>query len=201
MVPEPATGGGCGLLGLNKGWIRSCMGLSCKNTFPKPLCCWLEVGREKLGGLDGGDDFCWVSGEVGYHPMASAVSEEVACGDEEGMVGEDGRNGPSNALAGDSGLLPGMVSSPVRLGIGGDEFIAATRISRWTDEVSHWSNALSIDIASPAGKGGKSSDDLADPLTSLILDEPGPTRVDDDHLLLAGRLEVGVRGGEWSVMF
>ena len=172
------------------------MGLSCRKVFPNALCCWLEVGREKFGGLDGGDDFCWVNGEVGYQPMASAVSDEVACGEDEYMVGDDGRNGPSSALAGDSGLLPGMVSSPVRLGMGGDEFIAATRISRWTDEVSQLSNALSIDIASPAGNGGKSRDDLADPLTSLILDELGPTRVDDDHLLLAGRFEVGVRGGE-----
>lgn len=113
------------------------------------------------------------------------------------MVGEGGRKGPSKASAGDSGLLPGMVSSPER--VGGEEVMATTLISRWTEEVSHESNALSIEVASPAGKHGKSIDDLADPLTSLILDEPGPTRVVDDLLLLEGPREVGVRGGECSV--
>ena len=192
IVPATAFGGGSGLLGLNSGWIRSCIGLSCRDA-DIGLFIWEDVGLEKFGGLEGGVDFCCVSGEEGYHPIASAVSEEVAWG-EEYMVGDGGRNGPSKASAGDSGRLPGIGSSPDRMG--GDEFIAATLSSRWTDEVSQSSKALSIDIASPAGKAGMSSDDLADPLTSFILDEPAPLRVDDDHLLLGGPLEVGVRGGE-----
>lgn len=113
------------------------------------------------------------------------------------MVGEDGRNGPSRVSAGESGLLPGMVSKPDR--VGGEDVIATTRNSRWTEDVSQESKALSIEVASPAGKAGISSDDLADPLTSLIFEEPVPTRVADDRLLLGGPLEVGVRGGECKV--
>ena len=153
-----------------------------------------DVGREKLGGLEGGDEDSSFKGDVGYHPIASAVSDEVACGEEEYIVGDGGRNGPSKASAGDSGLLPGIVSKPDR--VGGDEVIAAILISRWTDEVSQSSKTLSIETASPAGNAGKSREDLADPLTSLILDALTPTRVAEDLLLLAGLLEVGVRGGE-----
>lgn len=36
-----------------------------------------DTGREKLGGLEGGVESCR-RGEVGYHPKASAVSEEAA---------------------------------------------------------------------------------------------------------------------------
>ena len=37
-----------------------------------------EVGREKLGGLDGGDEGYWRKGDDGFQPMASAVSDEAA---------------------------------------------------------------------------------------------------------------------------
>jgi hypothetical protein len=84
--------------------------------------------------------------------------------------------------------------------VGGEEVMATILISRCTDEVSQVSNALSIETASPAGKGCMSSDDLAEPFTSLILEEPVPTRVAEDRMLLGAPLDVGVRGGECRVM-
>lgn len=79
-----------------------------------------DVGREKLGGLEGGDDFGWCGEEL--HPTAVAVSEVAACGGELDK-GDSGRYGPSSALAGDSGRLPGMVARPARV-TGGDEWMA-----------------------------------------------------------------------------
>ena len=52
-------------------------------------------------------------GELGILSVAVAESDEAAWGD-------SGRNGPSSVLAGGSGLLPGIVSSPV-LAVGGDD--------------------------------------------------------------------------------
>lgn len=65
----------------------------------------LDVGLEKLGGLDGGDDKLALREESGTQSPAAAASEVAAWGDE-------GRKGPSRGLAGDSGLLPGIVSRP-----------------------------------------------------------------------------------------
>jgi hypothetical protein len=85
-----------------------------------------EVGREKLGGLEGGDDRGCRGEEL--QPTAVAVSDVAACGGELAM-GDSGRKGPSKAWAGDSGRLPGMVSRIGRAaGRGGDEWMTA-RIS------------------------------------------------------------------------
>ena len=98
------------------------------NAGASAFCLCDEVGRdtglEKLGGgLDGGDDGMVLSDRVGSQPEASAVSVEVACG-------ELGKKGPSNAFAGDSDRLPGMVSSPPRVRTVGDDESTAARISR-----------------------------------------------------------------------
>lgn len=82
-----------------------------------------DVGREKFGGLDGGDDGSCRGEEL--HPII-VVASDVAAGGELG-TGVSGRNGPSKALAGDSDLLPGIVSRPDRV-TGGEECITA-RIS------------------------------------------------------------------------
>jgi hypothetical protein len=55
------------------------------------------------------------------------------------------------------------------------------RTSWCTEDVSHRSKPLSKGKASPAGKAGKSKDDLADSWISLVRDEPGPTFVEDDE--------------------
>lgn len=68
---------------------------------------------------------------------------------DEGASGESGRNGPSSALAGDSGLLPGIVSKP-DLVTGGVE-CSVVRTSPVTLEVSHWSKGWSLDTASLGG--------------------------------------------------
>lgn len=68
---------------------------------------------------------------------------------EEGAIGESGRNGPSSALAGDSGLLPGIVSNP-DLVTGGVE-CSVVRTSPVTLEVSHWSKGWSVDATSLCG--------------------------------------------------
>lgn len=77
-----------------------------------------EVGREKFGGLDeGGDDgiICLGGGELEFQLNVVAVSEEV-------VWGESGRNGPSNAPAGETDRLPGIVSRPRPPRVtGGDE--------------------------------------------------------------------------------
>jgi hypothetical protein len=149
-----------------------------------------EVGLEKLGGLEGGEAAMCLKDDAGSQPIASAVSDEAACG-------ELGRKGPSRAFAGDSARLPGMVSKPCRYV--GDEWTAAL-ISQCTEEVSHESKALSMETASPAGQAGRSMEDFADPFTNLILEELFvPTFVDDDRLVL-GTCDVGVLGGECSVM-
>ena len=71
-------------------------------------------------------------GELGGPQLSTAVaaSDEVAWG-------ESGRKGPSSALAGDSGLLPGIVSRPDLVTGGVDRNVVRT--SRVTLEVSHLS--------------------------------------------------------------
>ena len=76
-----------------------------------------EVGREKFGGLDGGDDFICRGDEL--HPTTVAVSDVAAWGGELD-IGDSGKYGPSRASAGDSGRLPGIVSKPARV-TGGEE--------------------------------------------------------------------------------
>lgn len=130
LVPT-MFGGGSGLLGLKSGWMRSCIiefrfvpsgvGSLGSNAGAKALVACdevgLDVGREKFGGLDGGEDGIWrVLLVDGSQPAASAVSDDVACGD-------PGRKGPSSALAGDSERLPGIVSKPPRLRTVGDELM------------------------------------------------------------------------------
>lgn len=128
--------------------------------------------------------------------MASAVSAEAAWV-VFSNIGELGRNGPSRMLAGESGLLPGIVSKPDR--VGGDECTAA-RISRCTEDVSQESKALSIETASPAGNAGLSNEDRAEPLTSFVFEEDaGATRVAEDRPAVDGVRDVGVRGGECNV--
>jgi hypothetical protein len=108
-------------------------------------------------------------------------------------MGDCGGNGPSKASAGDSGRLPGIVSKPDRV-TGEDEPMTA-RISWWTDDVSQLSNALSTVIASPTGNGTGSNDERLECWMSFVLDEPGPTLVDDDRVI-EPPLETGVLGGE-----
>lgn len=76
-----------------------------------------DVGREKLTGLEGGDDFGCRGDEL--QPYAVGVSDVAACGGEL-EIGDSGRNGPSKIFAGDSGRLPGIVSKPDRV-TGGEE--------------------------------------------------------------------------------
>src|SRR5271170_5686942 len=93
-----------------------------------------------------------------------------------------------------------MVSS-VPLVTGGEEW-RARRISRCTEDVSQLSNALSIEVASPAGKAaGQSEEDLSDPLNRFVLDDPGPPLVDDEFRREEDRLRLvlGVLGGELRV--
>lgn len=71
-----------------------------------------EVGREKFGGLEGGDEVNSLGGELGVQSRAGGVSEDIA-------TGESGRKGPSSAVAGDTDLLPGMVGRPPGLAEGG----------------------------------------------------------------------------------
>ena len=108
MVPGPAFGAGLGLVERNNGWTRSSI-LGCSVA----LLRLLEVGLEKFGGLDGGEERLTLREELGIQSIAVAVSEEIAMGDE-------GKNGPSRAFAGDSGLLPGIVSRPA-LGAGDED--------------------------------------------------------------------------------
>jgi len=141
---------------------------------------------ERFRELEGGE-------ERNFQSSAVAASDGQACGD-------SGRKGPSRALAGDADLLPGMVSS-VPLVAGGEEW-RARRISRCTEDVSQLSNALSIDVASPAGKAvAQSEEDLADPLNRFVFDDPGPTLVEDEFRREEDRLRLvlGVLGGELRV--
>jgi hypothetical protein len=98
MVPGAAVGTGCGLFAWKRGRTSSSI-WDCK----LGLLRWLDVGLEKLGGLDGSDEKLALQEELGIQSTAVAASEVAACG-------EDGRKGPSRGLAGDCGLLPGIVS-------------------------------------------------------------------------------------------
>lgn len=64
--------------------------------------------------------------------------------------------------------------------------------------MSQLSNALSTVIASPTGKGTGSNDERFECGMSFVLDEPGPTLVDDDRVIEPPR-ETGVLGGERRV--
>lgn len=78
MVPSVAIGGGWGLLGRNKGWMRSSMeGSNFWNLGGGLVVLWADVGREKFGGLEGGEDFGCRGDEL-LHPTAVAVSDVVA---------------------------------------------------------------------------------------------------------------------------
>src|SRR2546421_11128667 len=110
IVPGAATGRAMGLLASSS---------VCE--WKAALVRWVDPGREKLGGLAGGaDDKLALAEAVGTQSTAVAVSDVEAWG-------EDGRKGPSSALRGDSGLLPGIVSSPDR--VAGDEACRAARTS------------------------------------------------------------------------
>lgn len=113
VVFVPAIGAGLGLSERKSGWTRSSA-----VEYRVALLRLLEVGLEKFGGLDGGEETLALREELGFHSTDVAVSEEMA-------TGEEGRNGPSRALAGDSGLLPGIVSKP-GLGTGDED----TRVAR-----------------------------------------------------------------------
>jgi len=78
-----------------------------------------EVGLEKLGGLEGQEVKLAFREELGTQSFAVATFDELAWGAE-------GRKAASNALAGDSGLLPGIVSRPDRVTGGEDERAART---------------------------------------------------------------------------
>lgn len=134
-VPAVAMGAGCGLVDRNRGWINVSVGGSEVDWLSTELIMgWLtclEVGREKLGGLDGGDDIL-AFGELGGPQLSTAVAAS-----DEAPYGESGRKGPSSALAGDSGLLPGIVSKPDLVTGGVD--CNVVRTSRVTPDVSQWS--------------------------------------------------------------
>jgi len=114
IVPGAATGAGLGLFVRKRG----CTSSSIVECTPA-LFRWLEVGLEKLGGLDGGDEKLAFREEPGIQPTAVVASEFAALGD-------DGRKGPSRALAGDAGLLPGIVSRPGLVSGGEDWRVART---------------------------------------------------------------------------
>lgn len=108
IVPAMAIGGGCGEEALKRGWMIPSMEVS-REVALNFLFRWLLVGREKLGGLDGGDEVVTTrDGEELQSPSAVAVSEDMACG------GDDCSRSVSTASSGDSGLLPGIVSKPCR---------------------------------------------------------------------------------------
>lgn len=124
VVPSVARGGGRGLFDRNNGCMSPCIEVSKgSNLGGAGLFCDEDVGREKFGGLDGGEDVGCRGDEL--HPTAVAVSEVAACGELD--VGGSGRNGPFRASAGDPGRLPGIVANPV-LVAGDDEYVRA-RIS------------------------------------------------------------------------
>ena len=112
-------------------------------------------------GLDGGDEKLAL-GELG------AKFEDAA-------RGVSGRNGPSSAVAGDSGLLPGIVARLDLVTGGVDCELGLT--SRPRPDVSQWPKELSTDTAS---LDVYSKDDLAESLvkdvecTSLVREVAGP---------------------------
>jgi hypothetical protein len=114
IVPGAATGAGLGLFVRKRGCTSSSI-VECTPALFRGL----EVGLEKLGGLDGGDEKLAFGEEPGIQPTAVVASEFAALGD-------DGRKGPSRALAGDSGLLPGIVSRPDLVSGGEDWRVART---------------------------------------------------------------------------
>lgn len=101
MVPGAAIGAGFGLVERNRGCTSSSNG-----EVNNGLSRWREVGLEKFGGLDGGDERLALRELLGIQSAVVAMSDDAAWGDE-------GRKGPSRALAGESGLLPGIVGRPV----------------------------------------------------------------------------------------
>ena len=84
IEPTVAIGGGRGLFGRNNGCIRSCIEKSTAAIFGAVLLLCedvgRDVGREKLIGLDGGDDFSCLGEEL--QPTTVAASEVAACGGE-----------------------------------------------------------------------------------------------------------------------
>lgn len=89
------------------------------------------MGREKLGGLDGGDETLALGELRGPRLSTAAAASDNAA------HGVAGKNGPSSALAGDSGLLPGMVAKPDLVTGGVD--CKVERTSRVRPEVSQLS--------------------------------------------------------------
>lgn len=57
-----------------------------------------------------------------------------------------------------------------------------------------------MEAASPAGNGMISRDDFAEGRISLVLEDPGPILVDDDRRVDEAPREMGVLGGEFSVI-
>lgn len=100
VVPATAIGGGRGLFGRNRGWMY------CSEGARSGLLWDRDVGREKLGGVDGGDELIGRGGLDDQSDLAKEA-DDMACGD-------SGKKGPSRASAGESGRLPGMVASPGR---------------------------------------------------------------------------------------
>lgn len=82
-----------------------------------------------------------VSGEY----CETAASPSLGASDDEAR-GESGRKGPSRALAGDTGLLPGMVSSPSR--VAGCVGCSGNRVSRRASEASELSRVGSVETLS-----------------------------------------------------
>jgi hypothetical protein len=73
VVPGAAIGAGFGLSTRKRGWTSSSI-LKCKPA----LFRWLEVGLEKLGGLDGGVERLALRDELGIQSTAVAASEDAA---------------------------------------------------------------------------------------------------------------------------
>jgi hypothetical protein len=123
IVPVVATGGGRGLVGLNSACISSGPEMSklSDRSCGRGLFLYedvgLDVGREKLTGLDGGDDFSCRGDEL--QPTKVVVSDVAACGDEL-KIGDRGSGRKESSKSVDSGRLPGIVSKPARV-TGGDD--------------------------------------------------------------------------------
>ena len=56
FVPDTAIGGGWGLFDRKSGWINSCIEEA--NAGVSGLLLPPDVGLEKFGGLEGGDEYC-----------------------------------------------------------------------------------------------------------------------------------------------
>lgn len=139
-----------------------------------------DVGREKLGGLEGGE---------GNSSSAEDLPADGELRRSCRIRGDDGRMGSSS---GDSGREPGIGSRPDRVTFGVE--LSMVFLASWVmPDVSYRSKALPSAVDSPAGNGGNSSEDFAEFRVNLLRIEA--TFVDDEGIEYV-REDAGVHGRE-----